>query len=173
MEIKDTLSGFALNALSSGQGGRNLSNIQGTIDEAELDSFESKLRSAMTEKNDAELKDACVQFEEVILGIIYKQMKATVHRSDLLGEDPGRETYEQWHDDMLVKEMAKNGSFGVANMMYKQLSKTMVNAYELIDEETPVKEEPKMDAVAGAGAVSFAELKPKTNDIHDDSDEEN
>jgi flagellar protein FlgJ len=101
---------------------------------AESDSFESKLRSAMTSQNDAELKDACVQFEELMLGILYKSMKATVQRSELIPEAPGREIYEQWQDDALMKNVAQRGTFGLADMMYKQLSKRMKNAYDLVDE---------------------------------------
>jgi flagellar protein FlgJ len=97
----------------------------------------------MTEQDEKELKAACVQFEELMLGILYKQMKATIQRVDLIEADPGRETYEQWQDEQLVKEMAENGSFGLADMMYKQLSKRMKNAYDLAEDgETALQEEP-------------------------------
>ena len=151
MEIKSNLPDLA--SITGGQGANTLSNIQSGLSEAQADSFESKLRSAMTEKNDAALKEACVQFEEVMLSSLYKQMKATVQRSDLMGEDPGRETYEQWQDEAMVKEMAKNGSFGIASLMYRQLSKTMQNAYELID-ETPTPQQNGADSIAGAGAIA-------------------
>ncbi|MCL2059603.1 MAG: rod-binding protein [Oscillospiraceae bacterium] len=102
---------------------------------AETDSFESKLRSAMTTQNDAELKDACVQFEELMLGIMFKAMKATIQRSELMPAAPGRDIYEQWQDDALMKKIAERGTFGLADMMYKQLSIRMKNAYELIDDD--------------------------------------
>ena len=102
---------------------------------AEADSFESKLRSAMTTQNDAELKDACMQFEELMLGILYKSMKSTIQRSNLVPEAPGHEIYEQWQDDALMKKIAERGTFGLADMMYKQLSKRMLNAYELIEDD--------------------------------------
>jgi flagellar protein FlgJ len=101
---------------------------------AETDSFESKLRSAMNNQNEAELKNACVQFEELMLGIMYKSMKATIQRSELTPPAPGREIYEQWQDDALMKKIAERGTFGLADMMYKQLSIRMKNAYELIDD---------------------------------------
>jgi len=101
---------------------------------AETESFESKLRSAMTSQNESELKNACVQFEELMLGILYKSMKATIQRSELTPPAPGREIYEQWQDDALMKKIAERGTFGLADMMYKQLSKRMKNAYELIDD---------------------------------------
>jgi flagellar protein FlgJ len=98
------------------------------------DSFESRLKSAMTAKDEAKLKDACMQFEELMLGLVYKQMKATVQRSTLTDKDPGRDVYEQWQDDQMMKELAKNGSFGLADMMFKQLSRRMRNAY-ILDED--------------------------------------
>ena len=122
---------------ASGTGNISVSSIsdaQTIAAMAETDSFESKLRSAMTEQNEAELKDACVQFEELMLGILYKSMKATIQRSELVPEAPGRDIYEQWQDDALMKKIAERGTFGLADMMYKQLSRRMQNAYELIEE---------------------------------------
>lgn len=112
----------------------SVSDAQAIAAMAETDSFESKLRSAMTEQNDAELKSACMQFEELMLGIMYKSMKATIQRSDLIPADPGREIYEQWQDDDLMKKVAARGTFGLADMMYKQLSRRMQNAYDLIED---------------------------------------
>ena len=113
---------------------QNVLATQGNIvNSVEQDTFESKLQAAMSGESEAELKEACVQFEELMLSTLYKQMKATVQRSDITDEDPGRETYEQWYDDLMVKEMAKNGSFGLANMMYKQLSKRLQNAFEVVE----------------------------------------
>jgi len=106
---------------------------------AEEDSFESKLRSAMTTQNDAELKDACQQFEELMLGILYKSMKATIQRSELVPESPGSEIYEQWQDEALMKKISERGTFGLADMMYKQLTMRMKNAYEIIEDD-PVDE---------------------------------
>ena len=97
-------------------------------------SFESVLISALNDKDDEKLKDACVQFEEMMIGMLYKQMKATIIRADEKEKDPGRDVYEQWQDEALVKEMAKNGSFGLADMMYKQLAKRMKNEYILAEE---------------------------------------
>ena len=130
---KPTAASEAMSAAMSATS--SMADAQALAAMAEADSFESKLRSAMTTQNQAELKDACVQFEELMLGILYKSMKATIQRSDLVPEAPGREIYEQWQDDALMKKIAKRGTFGLADMMYKQLSKRMLNAYELIEDD--------------------------------------
>ena len=75
-----------------------------------------------------------MQFEELMLGILYKSMKSTIQRSDLVPEAPGRDIYEQWQDEALMKKIAERGTFGLADMMYKQLSKRMLNAYDLIED---------------------------------------
>ena len=109
-------------------------NAQKKLNELADEGFESMLTAALNEQDDKKLKDACVQFEELMLGMLYKQMKATIIRADESEKDSARDTYEQWQDDAMVKEMAKNGSFGLANMMYKQLSKRMENEYVLNDD---------------------------------------
>ena len=120
--------------VAGGYTASSVSDAQAIAAAAEADSFESKLRSAMTTQNEAELKNACVQFEELMLGILYKSMKATIQRSELVPEAPGRDIYEQWQDDALMKKIAERGTFGLADMMYRQLSQRMKNAYELIEE---------------------------------------
>jgi len=127
------LKAASASALKSGAAS-STADAQAIASMAEADSFESKLRSAMTTQNEAELKDACRQFEELMLGILYKSMKSTIQRSDLVPEAPGREIYEQWQDDALMKKIAERGTFGLADMMYRQLSKRMKNAYEIIDD---------------------------------------
>jgi len=117
----------------AGQTPENLLKTQQQAEAAVADDFESKLTSAMNARDEKKLKDACVQFEELMLGMLFKQMKATVIRAEE-AKDPGRDVYEQWQDEALVKEMAKNGSFGLADMMFKQLSKRMMNEYILEEE---------------------------------------
>ena len=130
-----TLITSALSEQNSISGAGAASDAQAIAAMAETDSFESKLRSAMTTQNEAELKDACVQFEELMLVILYKSMKATIQRSELMPPAPGHDIYEQWQDDALMKKIAERGTFGLADMMYKQLSRRMQNAYELIEDE--------------------------------------
>jgi len=117
----------------AGQTPENLLRTQQQAESAVADDFESKLVSALNARDEKKIKDACVQFEELMLGMLFKQMKATIIRAEE-AKDPGRDVYEQWQDEALVKEMAKNGSFGLADMMFKQLTKRMQNEYILEEE---------------------------------------
>ncbi|MCL2146288.1 MAG: rod-binding protein [Synergistaceae bacterium] len=126
MEIKvSDLISSSIGSLSS-----DVLKAQSRVEASADDNFENMLTAALNANDDKKLKDACTQFEEMMIGMIYKQMKATIIRAEE-AKDPGRDLYEQWQDEAMVKEMAKNGSFGLANMMYKQLSKRMQNEFIL------------------------------------------
>ena len=92
-------------------------------DRAADDSFEKRLQAAMNKNDDKELKAACQQFEAIMLGMMYKQMKATVVRSDLIPADAGRDIFESMLDDSLMEQASKTGTFGLAESLYRQLSK--------------------------------------------------
>lgn len=86
-------------------------------------SFEMHLKAAMDNKDDKELKKACQQFEGIMLDTLYKQMKATIIKSDLVEEDTGHEIFQSMLDDSLMEKASGTGSFGLAEVLYKQLGK--------------------------------------------------
>ncbi|HEX2947012.1 MAG TPA: rod-binding protein [Clostridia bacterium] len=87
------------------------------------DTFARKLEEAAGKNDDKALKEACREFEAIMLSMMYKQMKATVIKSNLMEEDPGMEIFQSMQDDELMKQASKTGSFGLAESLYKQLSK--------------------------------------------------
>lgn len=89
------------------------------------ESFEARLKSAMDKKDDKELKNVCQQFESIMLGMVYKQMKATIPKSDFLKDDSSVEIFQSMLDDELVETASKRGSLGLADTMYKQLSRQL------------------------------------------------
>jgi peptidoglycan hydrolase FlgJ len=104
-------------------------SINNTIDNTKNkvtdDSFEAKLQSAMNTKDDTALKSACNDFEGIMLGMMYKEMKATIQKSDLMPEDSGTDIYDSMLDDQLMNEVSKSGGIGLAEVLYKQLSKNL------------------------------------------------
>lgn len=86
------------------------------------DSFAKKLEAAVQNNDDKELKKACQEFEGIMLNMLYKQMKATIVKSDLIEKDAGTEIFESMQDDNLMELASKTGSFGLAESLYKQLS---------------------------------------------------
>lgn len=108
--------------------GNAINNIIGNTasqaaDKAVDGSFEKTLQAAVDNKDDKELKKACQQFEAIMLDMMYKQMKATVVKSDFVQKDAGRDIFESMLDESLVEEASKTGSFGLAESLFKQLSK--------------------------------------------------
>jgi len=101
--------------------------MQGLPDETE---FEAKLRRAMEQKDEKALKEACLGMEELFLNMMYRQMKATIHKSGLIPESVSNDIIQSMFDEALIKEATKSRSIGIADMMYKQLCKQMNNVYK-------------------------------------------
>ncbi|MCX7711982.1 MAG: rod-binding protein [Clostridia bacterium] len=102
-------------------------NVNNSIDssksKASDDEFEKRLKSAMENKDDKELKKVCKNFESIILNMMYKQMKATVPKAELLPEDVGKDIFDSMLDDKLMEEAANGTGAGLADVLYKQLRK--------------------------------------------------
>ncbi|HOJ09788.1 MAG TPA: rod-binding protein [Clostridiales bacterium] len=99
-------------------------------DFSDNNSFEAKLKRAMDQNDEKALKEVCQNFEEIFLQMMYKQMKATVPKSDLISEGAGREIFDSMLDEALMEEASKGNGIGLADMMYKQLYKSMSNVYK-------------------------------------------
>lgn len=90
--------------------------------------FEKHLNNAVEKNDDKELKKVCRDFEGIILKMLYKQMKATVPKAELIPESMGTEIFNSMLDDQLMEEAAKgSGQGGLADVLYKQLSKKQRN----------------------------------------------
>lgn len=87
------------------------------------DEFAKRLEAAAKNNDDKELKKACQEFEGIMLDMIYKQMKSTVMKSELVEEGPGREIFQSMLDEELVEQASKAGGLGLADSLYKQLSR--------------------------------------------------
>ncbi len=108
----------------SGINNQMIQNItQNSKTASEQKAFEDLLKDAVEKKDDEKLKKACQEFEGYYLQQLFKEMRKTVPEGTLLEKSQGREIFE----DMLYEEHAKNISsgkgMGLADMLYKQLSK--------------------------------------------------
>ncbi|MFZ5986989.1 MAG: rod-binding protein [Bacillota bacterium] len=104
--------------------------IQSTRTKVDNNEFEKRLKNALDNKDERELKKACKEFEGILLGIVYKQMKATVPKADLIPSDAGRDIFEGLLDEKLVEEASKNRSYGLADELYKQLGRHLKSGYQ-------------------------------------------
>jgi flagellar protein FlgJ len=108
--------------------------MENTKNRAADGDFEARLKSALDESDKGELKKVCKEFEGLMLKMMFKEMRATVPKSDLIEEDAGREIFESMLDEKLIDEAAQNGSFGMADLLYNQLSKQMESKYVIVEE---------------------------------------
>ncbi len=92
--------------------------------------FESILKKAFDDGDKKKLKDACDEFESVMLQILYKQMKATVPESDFIEKSSARAMFEDMLDETLMEQSSHRG-MGISDMMYRQLSARMDKAYKI------------------------------------------
>ncbi|MCX7749082.1 MAG: rod-binding protein [Clostridia bacterium] len=102
-------------------------NAKNTVSE---DKFEKVLQSAFDKKDEKQLKKACQEFEGIILNMMYKQMKAAIPKSDLIPSDTGKDIFSTMLDEKLMEEAAKSNRVGMADALYKQLSKRLNSSYK-------------------------------------------
>jgi len=99
-----------------------LDSVQNTRVKSNNDDFEKRLKAAAANGDDAELKQVCKEFEGIFVNMLYKQMRATVPKSDYLQSDSATEIYNSMLDDKLSESASQKG-IGLGDMMYKQMSK--------------------------------------------------
>ncbi|NLM75752.1 MAG: flagellar biosynthesis protein FlgJ [Clostridiaceae bacterium] len=102
-----------------------ISSSKAKIDET---SFESVLKKAYDENDKKKLKEACDQFEALMLQMLFKQMKATVPEGGLIEKSNARSIFEDMLDETLMQQ-ASNRGVGLSDMMYKHLSSKLDRMY--------------------------------------------
>jgi flagellar protein FlgJ len=96
--------------------------------------FEDALRKAYDAGDKEKLREACIEFESIMLKTLYQKMKATVPKSDLLEESSARTIFQDMLDEELMNAGSRRG-IGIADMMYRQLSAQMDRMYRAAPEE--------------------------------------
>lgn len=133
-----TIGGFGFQGLSgsaagSASGGinRGITDATGgaTAAQAALASAEDKvfadvLRKAYSDGDKEKLKEVCVQFESIMMSMMYKGMKATVPESSFVEKSNAREIFDDMLDEELMQRAGSRG-IGLADMLYRQLSRQM------------------------------------------------
>ncbi|MEN6372149.1 MAG: rod-binding protein [Armatimonadota bacterium] len=72
-------------------------------------------------KDEKALKDACIEFESVLVHQMIKNMRSTVMKTDLFGSSEKEEMFQDMMDEEVSKDFSKTGSIGLADVMYRQL----------------------------------------------------
>ncbi|CQR70609.1 Peptidoglycan hydrolase FlgJ [Sporomusa ovata DSM 2662] len=85
-------------------------------------------KTTATTGEDAKLKAACKEMEAVFLNMMMTRMRATVPKDGLFGNSQEEQMLTSMLDTELTKNMAQAGGMGLADMLYRQLSKTTVKS---------------------------------------------
>lgn len=93
------------------------------------DRFQVALEKAFNKKDEEQLREACREFERLFMDMLYKQMKKTVMRSDLIKESFAHQTFSSMLDEELVAKASMGRGTGLGEMLFKQLSMQMNNQY--------------------------------------------
>ncbi|MEO7717013.1 MAG: rod-binding protein [Capsulimonas sp.] len=82
------------------------------------------LTDAPHAKQPADLKKACQQFESYFLDLMFKEMRKSIPKSTLLkDEGDQQQTFQELIDQKVSETMSDRGDFGLAKMMYTQLTR--------------------------------------------------
>lgn len=87
-------------------------------------SFEAALKKASEEKDNKALKEVCQEFEAYFIQQLFKEMRSTIQPGGLIEKSQGEEIFQDMLDEEYSKNASKGNGIGLANMLYKQLSKT-------------------------------------------------
>lgn len=69
------------------------------------------------------LNKACHEMEGYFVGMLLKKMHESAMKGGLFEEKSEAATYRDMFDDAVSSQIGKKGSFGIADMLYKELSK--------------------------------------------------
>lgn len=114
-----------IDSISSGNNIIDYGSINNKAREAKEGAFESELEKAVQEKDDQKLKKVCSDLEAVFISMMFKQMRNTVQKSELMGGGYAEEMYEDMLYEKYAEEASKNKGIGIGDILYKQLSKSM------------------------------------------------
>jgi flagellar protein FlgJ len=85
------------------------------------------------EKRDPEaaLKQVSKDFEAIYINMLLKSMRKTVPETGLFGNDSASDTYQEMFDEQLAVQMSQGQGLGLADVIYRQLSKEVLHESEL------------------------------------------
>jgi len=88
-----------------------------------VNDLENQVKSAVENKKEEELKNACNQFEEYFINQLMKEMRSTVDTSSLVNKGQAEEMFTEMLDQEFTKGSVKAGGIGISDMLFKQLNK--------------------------------------------------
>jgi murein DD-endopeptidase MepM/ murein hydrolase activator NlpD len=104
--------------------------------------LEGKLKAAQKaagNEQKGELKKVAQEFEAVFIAHLLKVMRETIEESGLLDGGFGKSVYTEMFDQEVSLDMARHGTLGISDILYKKLS-AAVESSESKSENTPANQ---------------------------------
>jgi flagellar protein FlgJ len=105
-------------------------NVSTSKAKAEQGEFDAILKAAQNEKDEKKLLEQCKQLESVFVNMMFKQMQSTVEKSSLIDGGFGEEVYNDMLTEQYADKATQGNGIGLAQVMFKQLSKNITNKSE-------------------------------------------
>ncbi|MBB6216362.1 flagellar protein FlgJ [Anaerosolibacter carboniphilus] len=96
-------------------------------DEVQAENFQKTFEKAKENQDEKRLMQTCKELESVFVNMMFKNMRATVPSDGFIEKSFGRETFEGMLDEKIAETLAKGQGVGLAQQMYKQLSRNLKN----------------------------------------------
>ncbi len=79
------------------------------------------VRPAADAKEQAQMKQACRDFESVFLNHMLSKMRESVPKSDLFGNSGGEDLYRGMLDEEMARQISAGGGIGLAEVLFRQI----------------------------------------------------
>ncbi len=103
-----------------------MSTINGVSSSIQLASSPAAITQSnslgMPKVKDKNLMKACTEMEGYFVGMLLDEMQKSVPKDPMMGTGNQSSIYQGMFDQAIGNEIGKNGSFGIADMLYKELS---------------------------------------------------
>ncbi len=83
----------------------------------------SSMERDLQTHDDKKMKQACSDFESILIKQMLDSMRKTVQKTSLIGGGMAEDIFEDMIYDEYAKKMSKTGDFGIKDILYKELSR--------------------------------------------------
>ncbi|MBU0995487.1 MAG: rod-binding protein [Proteobacteria bacterium] len=81
-------------------------------------------QSNTANNDDKKLKEACRDFEGILINMMLKSMRKTLTGDDIFGNSMGKDIYKSMYDQEIAEKIARGeNNLGVGDALYRQLTK--------------------------------------------------
>ncbi|QUH19060.1 rod-binding protein [Alkaliphilus sp. B6464] len=81
------------------------------------------------------LMEVCREFESIFINMILKQARSGMNTDGLTEKSYAREIFEDMQDEQMAQSMSKGQGIGLAQELYKQLSRNTNKITNIVDNE--------------------------------------